>query len=704
MDLRKTPCVLAALAVAVACNEQKPAPASQPAAQKTAAVAADVPAYVEKGDFDALKKRGTIRFLVRSLGERLQRDGDPGMTEKKLATRFAQKFEMKAVFIEHDELEDMFKALEAGEGDVIAASLAITPERAARAAFSRPIRTVKQQVVVKADDTTVTKIEDLDGKEVTVRASSSYAVALKKAQEKQKKLVVKPAAETDDTYALIQAVARGEEKITIADNDILDDAMQSDDVKDKVKAAFALVEKDPIAWAMRKENAELKNHLDAFLIEGALTAFKDKAYKADLDEIKKRDVLRVLTRNTATTYFVYRGEQLGFEYELMQNFAKELGVRLEIVVPPTREALAQYLAEGKGDIAAAGLTITDERKKDFEFGAPYNMVDELLVVPATDTTTKTLADLKGQKIAVRKSSSYFATLEKLKAQNGFEIEVVPEDVETEEIIDGVANGKYKATVADSNIVEVELTYSSKIRGAGPIGELRQIGWMVRKDQPQLKAALDAHVKKTYKGMFYNMMVTKYFKNTKQMKAAASANEKDLAGKISLYDDLAKKYAKQYSFDWRLVLAQMYQESHFDPAAKSWVGALGLMQVMPRTAKDLKIENVVDPDQGVHAGVKLMDRYAKMFTSPEVKEKDRIRFALAAYNCGPGHVIDARRVAADLKLNPNKWFGNVEKAMLLLSKPEHAKKARYGYCRCEEPVNYVSQIQTRYDSYSKLVSL
>jgi membrane-bound lytic murein transglycosylase F len=107
---------------------------------------------------------------------------------------------------------------------------------------------------------------------------------------------------------------------------------------------------------------------------------------------------------------------------------------------------------------------------------------------------------------------------------------------------------------------------------------------------------------------------------------------------------------------------------------------------------------------VLAGVKLMHRYAKMFTSPEVKEKDRLRFALAAYNCGPGHVIDARKVAIELKLNPHKWFGNVEKAMLMLSKQEYAKKARHGFCRCEEPVKYVSEIQTRYDSYSKLVAL
>jgi len=253
-------------------------------------------------------------------------------------------------------------------------------------------------------------------------------------------------------------------------------------------------------------------------------------------------------------------------------------------------------------------------------------------------------------------------------------------------------------------VEVELTYNDDVRGAGPIGDNVKIGWALRQDQPQLKAAADAFFKKHHGDLFFNMTRNKYFKNPKYMRVSGDEQRSDKEGRLSPYDALVKKYSKQFEFDWRLVTAQMYQESHFDPTVKSWVGAQGLMQVMPATAKELKIENVTDPESGIHAGVKLMSRYAKLFNSPTVKEKDRMRFALAAYNCGPGHVYDARRLATDLKLDPNKWFNNVEKAMLLLSVPQHAKKARSGYCRCEEPVKYVSSIQTRYDSYSRLAKL
>ena len=148
---------------------------------------------------------------------------------------------------------------------------------------------------------------------------------------------------------------------------------------------------------------------------------------------------------------------------------------------------------------------------------------------------------------------------------------------------------------------------------------------------------------------------------------------------------------------------MFQESRFDPNARSWAGALGLMQVMPATAMELKIADLPVPENGIRAGVELMARYAKVFADPKIQEKDRIRFALAAYNCGAGHVQDARRIATAANLDLNKWFGNVERAMLLLSKPQWAGKVRYGYCRCNEPVRYVSEIQTRYGSYAEVVA-
>jgi membrane-bound lytic murein transglycosylase F len=666
----------------------------------SSASAADAPAapYVLRGDLSEIKSKGFIRFLVHGEADYLPRKGDPRAAERALAEEFAIRLGLKPIFVSVEEQDDLISELNEGHGDVIVGSFAITGDRSKQIGFSRPIRFIDQLVIVRVTDTSIQQLADLAGQEVTVREGSSYAEALRGA--KVKDIRIKTAPGTVQTFDLMQKVGRGEERVTVADSDLF---AASTEFTPNIRAAFKLGEKQPIAWGMRRNASNLKVAMDSFLIEYALTLSQGEIYWADLDEIKQRKVLRVLTRNASSTFFIYKGEQLGFEYEMAQEFAKSLGVRLEMIIPPSREALFEYLEAGKGDLIAAGMTRTPEREKKYLFSAPYQFVNELLIVPAKDKTTKGLPDLKGKTISVRKSSSYYETLTNFRDSLGFKIELLPEDLETEDIMAQVGSGKIAATVADSNIVQLEMTYNNNIRSVGPLGDVTEIAWVARKNQPALKTELDAFMKKLYKGTFYNIMVNKYFKDSKGVRSDQKLRA-DRGGRLSPYDELVKKHAKTFEFDWRLITSQMYQESRFDPNAKSWVGAKGLMQVMPRTAEELKVPNVEQPDSGILAGVKLMARYSNFFNSPEISAKDRIRFALAAYNCGPGHIYDARELASQMGLNPNKWFNHVEKALLLLSKKDVAKTVRYGYCRCEEPVNYVSQIQDRYDHYVQMIPM
>jgi membrane-bound lytic murein transglycosylase F len=663
-----------------------------------AADAPTAPAYVVKGDLAEVKSKGAIRFLVHGEPDYLPRAGDPRAAERALGEDLARKLGLNAVFVPVADQDDLITELNEGRGDVIVGSLAVTAERNKRIAFSRPIRFIDQLVVVRASDTDVQQLSDLAGKEVTVREGSAYAEALKTA--KVKDIKIKPAPGTLQTLDLLQRISSGEERITVADSDLFAAATA---FAPNIRSPVKLVEKQPIAWGLRRNTPDLKAAIDAFLVENALRQSEDEVSFADLAEIKKRKVLRVLTRNASTTFFIYKGEQLGFEYELAKEFAKSIGVLLELVVPPSREALLEFLEAGKGDLIAAGMTRTPEREKKFAFSAPYQFVNELLIVPAKDKTTKALSDLKGKVISVRKSSSYYETLMNFRDSLGFKIELLSEDLETEDVLAQVAAGKIVATVADSNIIQLELSYNNNIRSVGPLGDVMEIGWTMRKNPPALKAELDAFMKKLYKGTFYNIIVSKYFKDSKGSRADQKLRA-DKGGRLSPYDDLVKKHSRAQELDWRLMTAQMYQESRFDPKAKSWVGAKGLMQVMPRTGQALKIYDLENPDQGILAGTRVMARYSNYFNSPEISARDRIRFALASYNCGPGHVFDARDLAKEMGLDPNKWFGNVEKSMLLLSKKDVAKKVRYGYCRCEEPVNYVSEIQNRYDHYAQIVPM
>ena len=285
---------------------------------------------------------------------------------------------------------------------------------------------------------------------------------------------------------------------------------------------------------------------------------------------------------------------------------------------------------------------------------------------------------------------------------GLQIASLSDSIETEDILAGVEEGRYDITLCDSNLLDVELAYGRQLKAAINI-KPTALGWAVRKDNPALLAALNQYVKEEKGGLFFNMMKKRYFKNKRTIAKAKDSLRVDLSGRLSPYDELVKKYARQYGQDWRLITAQMYQESKFDPQAISWVGARGLMQIMPVTGLDLGFTDLHDPEENIHAGVKYMFQLVNRFDS-NIPIEERMRLALAAYNVGYGHVLDARRLAREKGWNPDRWFGHVEQAMRLLAKPAYHERARYGFCRCGQPVHYVGNIQNMYDAYVGMLTM
>ncbi len=264
----------------------------------------------------------------------------------------------------------------------------------------------------------------------------------------------------------------------------------------------------------------------------------------------------------------------------------------------------------------------------------------------------------------------------------------------------MASGEYDLTISDSHILDIELTWRDDIKGLLNLGSEVSHGWVVRKDSPELLKAVNQYFDKEYRGLFYNITRKKYFEKPKTIARRLQQRVDRGDGQLSPYDDIAKEFASDHNFDWRMLVAQMYQESRFDPKATSWAGAVGLMQIMPRTARELGVSNLKDPRLSVKAGVKYLDWVRDRF-EPELSVKDRMWFTLAAYNAGVGHVRDARNLAQRKGWEPTRWFGNVERAMLLLSKRKYARKAKHGYVRGREPVQYVRKIRERYRAYVKL---
>ena len=656
--------------------------------------------YIETGDLDAIKARGELRVLYPAGldAEALPRHGPPLDLHRHVASDLANELGLTATFVPvptHDQLLDW---LQAGKGDVVATNLTVTESRAAQATLTNPITHVREQLVARASGDVPQDLEDLAGRTITVRHSSTYWATAQALAARVPGLTVQQADEHLDTEQLMHQVGTGALDLTVADDNLV---RVTQSYREDVVAAFDLTEARPVAWALRPQSPRLAEHVNDFIGRAKMVRRTAEPYTGDLAVLKERRVLRMVTWNSAWTYFLHRGELLGFQYELVRRFAENHGMRVQVVVPPDSAEPLDYLAQGRGDVVAAGLTLTPHRldRAELEWTRPTMFATEVVIKRAGDPLS-TLDQLNGRTVVVHPTSAYWETLSALKAKGdvSFELVAAPTNEHTHQIVDKVAAGIYDLTMADSPVAHVELAYRDDVAIAFEITEALPHGWAVRAEDADLLTALNTFLEAEVDGPFYNVVKRRYFEDQRTI-ARNATDRVDRGGQISPYDELVQQYASRYGFDWRLVAAQMYQESHFDPNARSWVGAQGLLQLMPRTARELGFTDVVKPENGIHAGVQYLARMRDRF-EPELPHDVRTSFALASYNAGFGHVVDARRLAERQGLDPDQWYNHTEQAMLLLAKPEHAANARYGFVRGTEPVNYVRRIQDRYAAYAQ----
>jgi membrane-bound lytic murein transglycosylase F len=657
------------------------------------------PPFIESGDLDEIRKRGTLRVLLPRLERNgyLPRRGSPLDQERELIAQFAREEGLEPYWVVVDSRSDLIPFLLEGRGDLIAANLTATPERRGHVAFTVPIKLVREQVVVRKADP-LNRPTDLEGRRVAVRRSSSFWHTLEGLRGDYPGLEVEEVPENLDTDEILHRVATRRLDLTVADSNLLARTLS---YRDDLRVAFDLTEDVPVGWAVRKSSKRLLRDLNRFLTESQLARRRDEIHAGDLGHIREKKVLRLLTRNSAATYFLWRGRLMGFEYELAREFARSQGLRMDVIVPPSGEDLLTMLVEGKGDLVAAALTPTEARRRQgVEFSRPYNWVSQVIVAPAVESGLEGPEDLTHRTVYVRKSSAYWNTLSRLRASGvPVVLEAAPEHLETEEIIGLVAGAIYPLTMADSHVLDIELTWRDDVTAAFSLGEPVPLAWAVRASNPELLAAVDAFVAKEYRGLTYNLLYRKYFEDPKKIRRHMGYRTDN--GQLSPYDDLVKRHADEHDFDWRLIVAQIYEESGFDPSAKSFAGAVGLLQVLPRTAEELGHTKLEDPETNIRAGLSYLAWVRDRFEE-DLPVRDRMWFTLAAYNSGAGHVRDARRLAAQRGLNPDRWFDNVERAMLLLSRPEYARNARHGYCRGSEPVHYVRKIRSRYEAYRDML--
>jgi membrane-bound lytic murein transglycosylase F len=413
-----------------------------------------------------------------------------------------------------------------------------------------------------------------------------------------------------------------------------------------------------------------------------------------IDRIRQTGKLRLITSNSANTYYNYEEKPAGFEYDLALEFAKYLNVELDIVTPGWNNMFA-YLDQGKGDFIAAGLAITRERLEVVSFSIPYMTIQQRIIHHNLVFGPKSIGDLAFRTLHVRRGTSYQSRIEKIKASGINCNYILHDNIPTQELIAMVNNREIRFTIADSNIALLNQRYYPDIRIGIPIQEKESLAWAVRKNDGDMIVEINRFLLYANENGILRNIIDKYYENAQNFDIYELKKfHQRIKTRLPKYLDVIVKESKKYDFDWRLVAAIVYQESHFDPNAKSFTNVRGLMQVTHATAREMGITNRLNPEQSIIAGIKYLDKMYQKFGHIE-DDYQRMLFSLASYNIGYGHVQDALKIAVKKGLNPESWQA-LKTCLPLLAQAKYFKRTKHGYARGQEPVRYIERILTYFD--------
>lgn len=434
----------------------------------------------------------------------------------------------------------------------------------------------------------------------------------------------------------------------------------------------------------------------------ACTTQKQKE-EGDFDRILKEKKLTILTVNTSTSYFIYKDEPMGYYYDLCKSFCEVYGLELEVKVAKNVPELLDMLNNKEGDLVAYGFPIDASLKDSLIYCGLEQTSFQVLVQRSTpkDSLITDVADLIGEDVYVPSNTKYEDRIRNLNEElgGGIKIQSVDRDsLVVEDLISMVAAKQIDYTVCDENLARLSRTYYKNLDISTSISFKQRSKWVVKKDMPKLAKALDDWFASKQEQAIYSSIMKKYFELSKLSIDDIPAVPIP-RGHLSPFDELFKRYSG--SFDWRLLVAIAFQESKFRTDLSSWAGAVGLMGLMPRTAASLGLssEDRTDPELSIKASVKYLTKLNRLFSQIENPE-ERIKFVLAAYNGGQGHIVDAQNLARKYGANPHLWEGNVKEYIILKRNPEYYNDpvCKSGYFRGNETLKYVDKVFDNWQKY------
>lgn len=448
----------------------------------------------------------------------------------------------------------------------------------------------------------------------------------------------------------------------------------------------------------------------------ALQSCGGKAMHEHSDENQLPDTLIVGTLYSPTSYFYYKEDTMGYEYERICNFVNDKGIVARFVVAHNMDDAIEMLDSGIIDIIAYEIPITAEYKERVLSCGTENITHQILVQPQSDSILRDVTQLVGRDVYVEKNSKYEARLRNLDDEVGGGINIYTIDADSliaDDLVEMVADGRIPLTIVDSDIAQLNRTYYGNIDISLEVSFPQRSAWAVKKGNQWLADSVTSWAENEHMRPSYKYIMKRYFELGKMgvidgVDEGISVKDNLRNGFISPYDEIFRNYAATIGWDWRIIAAQAWVESKFDNNVVSWAGARGLMQLMPGTAKayGLTIEETIDPDKNVDAAVRSIRDLDRSLAKYVSDSSERLNFVIAAYNSGIGHIYDAMALAGKYGKNPAVWHDNVEEALLWKANPEfyNDEVCRFGYFRGKQTVNYVREVIKYYDFYKSCIPL
>jgi membrane-bound lytic murein transglycosylase F len=399
---------------------------------------------------------------------------------------------------------------------------------------------------------------------------------------------------------------------------------------------------------------------------------------------------------------------MGFQYELIKQFAKENDWKLKLIILDDFDKAFEMLNRGEADILAADITKNKERNERVLLTEAHSYTKQVLVQRKSKEDSyklKKVLDLDGKRVYVEKGTVFSEYLSFLAEQMAIDIKIIEDSIHTmEELVLMVAKGLIDYTVCDEHVAQINSTYLPNLDIDLELSPSQSLSWAVGKKQSRIKNKINDWLLE-YKGSRkYRYTYSKYFKMKKTPHMIDDEFNTLRGGKLSPFDELIKAYSSKIDWDWRLLAALIYQESRFDTSAVSWAGAKGLMQIMPNTAQKFGVTDLSTPENSLKAGVGFLNWLDNQFKEEIPDSTERVKFILAAYNTGLGHVIDAQALANKYGRNPQIWESNVDTFMILKSNPKYYNDevVKYGYSRGYQAYEFVEDIIGRYEQYRSVI--